>query len=84
MSEVISQTDLSGFKLLRRGKVRDIYEYGDKLLLVATDRISAFDVILPTAIPMKGAVLTQLSQFWFEMMRDIVPNHLIGTDVDKF
>ena len=84
MSEVISQTDLSGFKLLRRGKVRDIYEYGDKLLLVATDRISAFDVVLPTAIPMKGAVLTQLSQFWFEMMRDIVPNHLIGTDVDKF
>ena len=69
---------------MRRGKVRDIYEYGDKLLLVATDRISAFDVVLPTAIPMKGAVLTQLSQFWFEMMRDIVPNHLIGTDVDKF
>lgn len=84
MSEVISQTDLSGLKLLRRGKVRDIYEYGDKLLLVATDRISAFDVVLPTAIPMKGAVLTQLSQFWFEMMRDIVPNQLIGTDVDKF
>ncbi len=83
-SNVISQTDLSGLKLLRRGKVRDIYEYGDKLLLVATDRISAFDVVLPTAIPMKGAVLTQLSQFWFEMMRDIVPNHLIGTDVDKF
>jgi len=83
-SNIISQTDLSGLKLLRRGKVRDIYEYGDKLLLVATDRISAFDVILPTAIPMKGAVLTQLSQFWFEMMRDIVPNHLIGTDVDKF
>lgn len=83
-SNIISQTDLSGLKLLRRGKVRDIYEYGDKLLLVATDRISAFDVVLPTAIPMKGAVLTQLSQFWFEMMRDIVPNHLIGTDVDKF
>jgi len=84
MSEVIIQTDLSGLNLLRRGKVRDIYEYGDKLLLIATDRISAFDVVLPTAIPMKGAVLTQLSQFWFEMMHDIVPNHLIGTDVEKF
>ncbi len=83
-SHVIVQTDLSGLKLLRRGKVRDIYEYGDKLLLIATDRISAFDVVLPTAIPMKGAVLTQLSQFWFEMMRDIVPNHLISTDIDKF
>jgi phosphoribosylaminoimidazole-succinocarboxamide synthase len=83
-SNVIIQTDLTGLKLLRRGKVRDIYEYEDKVLLIATDRISAFDVVLPTAIPMKGAVLTQLSQFWFEMMRDIVPNHLIGTDVDKF
>ena len=84
MSEVIIQTDLSGLKLLRRGKVRDLYEYGDKLLLIATDRISAFDVVLPTAIPMKGAVLTQLSQFWFAMMSDIVPNHLISTEVDKF
>jgi len=81
---VIIQTELEGLKLLRRGKVRDIYEYEDKLLLIATDRISAFDVVLPTAIPLKGAVLTQLSQFWFEMMRDIVPNHLISTDVDKF
>jgi phosphoribosylaminoimidazole-succinocarboxamide synthase len=84
MSQVVIQTDLSGIKLLRRGKVRDIYEYGDSLLLIATDRISAFDVVLPTPIPMKGAVLTQLSQFWFDMMRDVVPNHLISTDVDKF
>ena len=84
MSNVCIQTDLSGLKLLRRGKVRDIYEYGDKLLLIATDRISAFDVVLPTPIPMKGAVLTQLSQFWFDMMRDIVPNHLISADVDDF
>jgi phosphoribosylaminoimidazole-succinocarboxamide synthase len=81
---VIIQTELEGLKLLRRGKVRDIYEYEDKILLIATDRISAFDVVLPTAIPMKGAVLTQLSQFWFEMMRDIVPNHLISTNVDNF
>ncbi len=81
---VCIQTELSGLRLVRRGKVRDIYEYGDKLLLIATDRISAFDVVLPTAIPLKGAVLTQLSRFWFEMMRDIVPNHLISADVDNF
>jgi phosphoribosylaminoimidazole-succinocarboxamide synthase len=81
---IVVETDLSGIKFLRRGKVRDIYEYGDSLLLIASDRISAFDVVLPTPIPMKGAVLTQLSQFWFDMMRDVVPNHLISTDVDKF
>jgi phosphoribosylaminoimidazole-succinocarboxamide synthase len=81
---VCVQTQLSGLNLLRRGKVRDIYEYGDKLLLVATDRISAFDVVLPTAIPLKGAVLTQLSRFWFDMMRDIVANHLISADVNDF
>jgi phosphoribosylaminoimidazole-succinocarboxamide synthase len=78
------QTELSGLNLLRRGKVRDLYEYGDSLLLIATDRISAFDVVLPTPIPMKGAVLTQLSQFWFDMMRDVVPNHLISTNADEF
>ncbi len=83
-SNVCIQTDLPGLRLLRRGKVRDIYEYEDKLLLIATDRISAFDVVLPTPIPMKGAVLTQLSQFWFGMMRDIIPNHLISTDIDSF
>jgi phosphoribosylaminoimidazole-succinocarboxamide synthase len=84
MSNVCVQTDLKGLKLLRRGKVRDLYEYGDKILLIATDRISAFDVVIPTPIPMKGAVLTQLSQFWFDMMRDVVPNHLISTNVDEF
>jgi phosphoribosylaminoimidazole-succinocarboxamide synthase len=84
MSNVCIQTDLEGLKLLRRGKVRDLYEYEDKLLLIATDRISAFDVVLPTPIPMKGAVLTQLSQFWFKMMRDLVPNHLISTNIDEF
>jgi phosphoribosylaminoimidazole-succinocarboxamide synthase len=83
-TNICIQTDLSGLPLVRRGKVRDIYEYGDKLLLIATDRISAFDVVLPTPIPMKGAVLTQLSQFWFEMMKDIVPHHLISADVDQF
>ena len=84
MSTVCIQTELKGLKLLRRGKVRDLYEYGDKILLIATDRISAFDVVIPTPIPMKGAVLTQLSQFWFDMMRDVVPNHLISTNVDEF
>ncbi|NLT66600.1 MAG: phosphoribosylaminoimidazolesuccinocarboxamide synthase [Acidobacteria bacterium] len=81
---VSRETNLEGLKLLGRGKVRDIYEFEDKLLLVATDRISAFDVVLPTAIPMKGAVLTQLSQFWFDMMGDLVPNHLISTRVEEF
>lgn len=81
---VCRETNLEGLKLLGRGKVRDIYEFEDKLLLVATDRISAFDVVLPTAIPMKGAVLTQLSQFWFDMMGDLVPNHLISTRVEEF
>jgi phosphoribosylaminoimidazole-succinocarboxamide synthase len=83
-SKVCVETELSGLKLLRRGKVRDIYEHDDKLLLIATDRISAFDVVLPTAIPMKGAVLTQLSKFWFAMMRDLVPNHLISADMNDF
>jgi phosphoribosylaminoimidazole-succinocarboxamide synthase len=83
-TNICIQTDLSGLPLVRRGKVRDIYEYEDKLLLIATDRISAFDVVLPTPIPMKGAVLTQLSQFWFEMMKDVVPHHLISADVDQF
>jgi phosphoribosylaminoimidazole-succinocarboxamide synthase len=83
-SNICIQTDLSGLQLLRRGKVRDIYEYEDKLLIIATDRISAFDVVLPTPIPMKGAVLTQLSQFWFEMMKDIAPHHLISADINQF
>ena len=77
-------TDLEGLRLFRRGKVRDVYEYEDKLLIVATDRLSAFDVVLPTPIPMKGAVLTQLSRFWFGMMSDIVPHHMVSADVDAF
>ncbi len=81
---VCTQTNLEGLHLLRRGKVRDVYEYGDKVLLIATDRISAFDVVLPTPIPLKGAVLTQLSRFWFHMMKDIVPNHLLSADVAEY
>jgi len=83
-SNICYQTELQGLKQPRRGKVRDIYEYEDKVLLVATDRISAFDVVLPTPIPMKGAVLTQLSRFWFDRMQDLVPNHVISTNVDDF
>lgn len=75
---------LSGLTLFNRGKVRDIYDLGDKLLLVASDRISAFDVILPTLIPDKGKILTQLSEFWFGVMKDIVPHHLISTKIDDF
>ena len=75
---IISQTDLPGLKLIGRGKVRDIYDLGDRLLIVATDRLSAFDVILPTPIPDKGRVLTQLSLFWFDKLADIVPHHVIS------
>jgi phosphoribosylaminoimidazole-succinocarboxamide synthase len=78
MSAVVSQTDFPGLKLRARGKVRDIYELGDRLLIVATDRLSAFDVVLPTPIPDKGCVLTQLSLFWFEKLAHIVPNHVIS------
>lgn len=76
MTAVLTETTLE-LPLAARGKVRDIYDLGDKLLIVATDRISAFDVVLPTGIPDKGLVLTQLSAFWFEKTGDIVPNHFI-------
>lgn len=77
MNAVVSQTNFPGLRLRGRGKVRDIYELGDRLLIVATDRLSAFDVVLPTPIPDKGRVLTQLSVFWFEKLADIVPHHVI-------
>ena len=76
----ISQTEIPGLPV-RRGKVRDIYDLGDKLLLVSTDRISAFDWVLPTPIPDKGRILTQIAAFWFELLGE--PNHVITTDVDK-
>ena len=87
--KVLRETDFAGLSPSARGKVRDIYDLGGKLLIVATDRLSAFDVILPTPIPEKGRVLTQLSLFWFELMKDVVPNHVIsGTEFpapfDKF
>ena len=82
MSAVL-QTEFSDLKLLGRGKVRDIYDIDDKLLIVSTDRISAFDVILPNGVDSKGQILTELSEFWFNLTKDIVPNHLITTNVDE-
>ncbi|HTQ51650.1 MAG TPA: phosphoribosylaminoimidazolesuccinocarboxamide synthase [Candidatus Acidoferrales bacterium] len=76
-NEPILQLDLPGIKKLRSGKVRDIFDLGDALLLVASDRISAFDVIMPNGIPRKGEVLTQISHFWFEKFASLVPNHLL-------
>jgi phosphoribosylaminoimidazole-succinocarboxamide synthase len=78
------ETTLDGLSLERRGKVRDLYAVGEFLLIVATDRISAFDCVLPTGIPDKGRVLTQLSAFWFDQTRDIVPNHLVSVRVDEY
>ncbi|MBE0602722.1 MAG: phosphoribosylaminoimidazolesuccinocarboxamide synthase [Deltaproteobacteria bacterium] len=82
--DTVFETSFSGLKPLGRGKVRDIYEVDGKLLLVASDRLSAFDVVLPDGIPGKGKVLTQISAFWFRMLEDIVPNHMISVDVDAF
>ena len=80
----MAEETLSGLTLFNRGKVRDIYDLGDRLLLVASDRISAFDVILPTLIPDKGKILTALSVYWFGVMKDIIPHHLITANVDEF
>lgn len=75
------ETRIPGLTVWRRGKVRDVYDLGDRLLIVATDRLSAFDVVLPTGIPDKGRVLTQLSLFWFSLLSDVVPNHVLAWDV---
>ena len=84
ITPVILETQLPGLTLARRGKVRDVYDLGDTLLIVATDRISAFDYVLGSGIPDKGKVLTQLSAFWFERLAAIVPHHLLSIDVDDF
>ncbi len=78
---VVLQTNVPGLKLRGRGKVRDIYEDGDRLLIVATDRISAFDYILASGIPDKGRLLTQMTLFWLDFLRDVVPNHFLSSDV---
>ena len=84
MNETILQTNLSGLPAPKRGKVRDIYEIDNKLLIVSTDRLSAFDVIMNQGIPVKGIVLNTISSFWFDLTKDIIPNHIISTDVDEF
>ena len=83
-SSLVLETQLDGLTLARRGKVRDVYDLGTHLLIVATDRISAFDYILGSGIPDKGKVLTQLSAFWFDHVGDVVPHHVIAVDVDQF
>jgi len=84
MKPVIMQTDLPGLELVNRGKVRDIYDLGEHLLIVTSDRISAFDVIMDQGVPYKGEVLNRISKFWFEQMADIIPNHIVATEVDDF
>src|SRR5450759_2254698 len=84
MSGLVLQTDFPGLNLIARGKVRDIYDLGETLLLVTSDRISAFDVIMNEPNPDKGFVLTQISAFWFRQMEDIVPNHIISIDVADY
>ncbi len=84
MQATLTQTIFEDLKLINQGKVRDIYDLGEYLLLVTTDRISAFDVIMNEGIPNKGFVLTQISKFWFEQMSDIIPNHIVATEVSDF
>ncbi len=83
MEQAVLETDLKDLNLFKRGKVRDIYDLGDRLLMVATDRLSAFDVIMPDPIPDKGKILTQISIFWFKIM-ELLPNHVISSDVNSF
>lgn len=84
MTQALTHTDFPDLKLVNRGKVRDLYEVGDALLMVATDRISAYDVIMNEPIPHKGEVLTKLSLFWFDFLSDVVPNHLISANPDEY
>ena len=84
MGKIIVETNLPDIKLLRRGKVRDVYEVGEHLLIIATDRISAFDVVLPNGIAGKGKVLTQISLYWFSRMKDIIENHIVATEVKEY
>ena len=84
MTDTIEKTNIEGLKFLRSGKVRDIYDLGDLLLLVASDRISAFDVVMPDPIPDKGIILNHISNFWFEQLKDLVPNHIVNTDATAF
>jgi phosphoribosylaminoimidazole-succinocarboxamide synthase len=82
--KILLSTEFSDLKLFKRGKVRDVYDLGDKLLVVSTDRISAFDVVLPCGIPYKGKVLNSISCFWFEFIQDIIGHHLITAEIDEY
>jgi len=82
--KVVLTTDFKDLKLFRRGKVRDVYDLGDRLLIISTDRISCFDVVLPSGIPYKGKVLTKMSCFWFEFLKDVIPNHFISADIKDY
>jgi len=84
MLKTVIETDFEELNLIKRGKVRDIYDLGDTLLMVATDRISAFDVVMPDPIPEKGKILTQISLFWFKVMESLLPNHVISSNVDNY
>ena len=84
MVQAVFKTEFKNLNLVKRGKVRDIYDLGDRLLMVATDRISAFDVIMPDPVPAKGKILTQISLFWFEIMESLLPHHVISGNVDEF
>jgi phosphoribosylaminoimidazole-succinocarboxamide synthase len=84
MAPAIKETDFPELNLLKRGKVRDMYDLEDNLLMVATDRLSAFDVVMPDPIPDKGIILTQISLFWFEIMQSLIPNHVIASQVEDF
>ena len=84
MRTPVSETDFQDLDLVKRGKVRDIYDLGDNLLMVATDRISAFDVVMPDPIPDKGMILTQISLYWFEIMKPIIENHVVSADVHEY
>ncbi|HEX7401264.1 MAG TPA: phosphoribosylaminoimidazolesuccinocarboxamide synthase [candidate division Zixibacteria bacterium] len=84
METALIETNIKEFPLFAKGKVRDVYDLGDMLLIVATDRISAFDVVLPTGIPGKGKVLTQMSLFWFDLVKNVAESHLIASNVDEY
>ncbi|MEJ2656452.1 MAG: phosphoribosylaminoimidazolesuccinocarboxamide synthase [Desulfobacterales bacterium] len=84
MDEAVIETNFKGLNLVKRGKVRDIYDLGHELLMVATDRISAFDVVMPDPIPEKGKILTRISLYWFDVMKPLLPNHVISANVDDY
>jgi phosphoribosylaminoimidazole-succinocarboxamide synthase len=84
MNQTLFKTEFEDIRLLKRGKVRDVYDLGDRILMVATDRISAFDVIMPDTIPQKGKILTQISLFWFKVMESICHNHVITSNVEEY